>query len=212
VFARMTDREYEGTLVLGCPHDVVYPHVPEVLRTFARTYPRVQVTLHSSYTHELKDQFARGEADVILTTETQPDGGAEILQESPLVWIGAPGGAAWRERPLPLAFENACIFRPWVQRALDAAGIPWILAVESMSIRTVDASVAADLAVHCAIEHAVAPQLAPIDHDGALPVLPTTAIAMYVTDGPNYALADKLAAVVRDKWGGATVERRLAAE
>ena len=200
VFARMTDRDYEGKLVLGVPHDIVYPHVPQILKTFARAYPRVQVTLQSSYTADLKEQFGRGEADVILTTETRPDTDAEILDQPRLVWIGAPGGVAWRERPLPLAFENACIFRPWVQRALDDAGIAWTMAVESMSIRTIDASLAADFAVHAAIEHTIGPQHAMVEHGGVLPELPTLAIAMYVTDGPNYALADRLAAIVRDIW------------
>lgn len=210
-FSRMTDREYEGTLVLGAPHDVVYPHIPEVLKTFARAYPRVKVTLQSSYTAHLKEALARGEADVILTTETRPDPGAEVMQESPLVWIGAPGGTAFLQRPIPLAFENACIFRPWIQRALDDAGIPWTMAVESLSIRTVEASVAADLAVHAGIEDTLPPQLEPTQHGGTLPRLPTIAIALYVTDGPNCALADKLAEIVRAKWSAPAAVRRVAA-
>ena len=214
VWSRMTDQEFEGELTLGAPHDVVYPHIPEVLRHFARAYPRVKVTLQSSYTAILKEQFERGEADVILTTETEPGIGAEVLKESPLVWIGAPDGQAWKERPLPLAFENGCIFRPWIQRALDTAGIPWTMAVESMSIRTVEASVSADFAVHAGIEDTLPPQLEAIDHGGTLPQLPATRIALYVTDGPKYALADKLAEVVREKWAaeGTVADRRIAAE
>ncbi|UOM36402.1 LysR family transcriptional regulator [Acuticoccus sp. I52.16.1] len=198
--ARLTEPSYQGDLTLGAPHDVVYPHIPQVLRLFARTYPRVRVQLQSSYTSVLKDQFARGEVDVILTTELAPDQGSEVLQAGPLVWIGAPGGQAYRQRPLPLAFENGCIFRPWVQRALDAAHIPWVMAVESLSIRTVEATVAADFAVHAGIEDTLPPQLAQIDHGGQLPPLPTTYIAMYVSDGPNAGLAHKLAEVIRNMW------------
>ncbi|WP_420393793.1 LysR family transcriptional regulator [Acuticoccus sp.] len=200
VWARLTERSYEGNLVLGAPHDVVYPYIPEVLRHFARAYPRVNVQLQSSYTHELKALFARGEADVILTTEVTPDRDALVLQSGPLVWIGAPGGQAWRQRPLPLAFENGCIFRPWVQRALDDAGIGWTMAVESMSIRTVEAIVSADFAVHAGIADATPPHLVAVEHAGALPVLPTTKIAMYVAGGPKAELAGKLAEVIRQKW------------
>ncbi|RAI03331.1 LysR family transcriptional regulator [Acuticoccus sediminis] len=211
--ARLTEPSFQGDLTLGAPHDVVYPHIPEVLRLFARTYPRVRVQLQSSYTSVLKDQFARGEVDVILTTELMPDPGAEVLQAGPLVWIGAPAGQAYRNRPLPLAFENGCIFRPWVQRALDDAGIPWVMAVESLSIRTVEATVAADLAVHAGIEDTLPPQLAQIEHGGSLPPLPTTYIAMYVADGPNAGLAQKLADVLRDMWRAApTLDLPLAAE
>ena len=201
VWARMTEQQYEGELTLGAPHDIVYPHIPEVLRRFTREYPRVRITLHSSYTHELKEQFARGDIDVILTTETAPDPQAEILQESELVWIGAPAGVAWRQRPLPLAFETGCIFRPWVQKALDMAEIPWVMAVDSFSIRTVDASISADIAVHAAISFTVQRRYEVIDHGGALPQLPPIKVAMYVAEGTHNPLAQKLAEVVRQKWG-----------
>lgn len=215
VWARMTERAYEGELTLGAPHDIVYPHIPDVLRRFTRDYPRVRITLHSSYTHELKEQFARGDVDVILTTETAPGPDAEILQESELVWIGAPNGTAWRQRPLPLAFETGCIFRPWVQKELDAAGIPWVMAVDSFSIRTVDASISADIAVHAAINFTVQRRYEVIDHGGALPGLPPIKVAMYVAEGPANPLAVKLAEVVRQKWldgGGSQDSLAFAAE
>lgn len=199
-WARLTGEAFEGELVLGVPHDVVYPHIPEVLRLFARAYPRVRVSLLSSYTKRLKEQFANGEVDVILTTETRADGSAEVLRRSPLVWIGAPGGQAFRQRPVPLAFENGCIFRPWVQKALDDAGIGWTMAVTSMSIRTVEASVAADFAIHAGIEDMLPPMLERIDHGGTLPELPEVEVGLYVREGKNAALARELAAVVRERW------------
>lgn len=200
VWARMTDTAFEGDLRLGAPCDVIYPHVPEILRRFARDYPRVRVHLNSANTRDLKADFAAGEVDVILTTETRPDVHAEVLQVSPLVWVGAPGGTAWRQRPLPLAFEVGCIFRAWVQQSLDRAGIGWTLAVESSTTRTIEATVSADFAVHAAIEFNVPPQFEAIEHGGALPALPATQVAMYVTDGSNATLAGRLAEVVRDVW------------
>ncbi|MEO1102676.1 MAG: LysR substrate-binding domain-containing protein, partial [Pseudomonadota bacterium] len=183
---------------------------------FARDYPRVRISLHSSYTSELKGQFERGEMDVILTTETEPDVGGEVLQESQLVWIGAPDGAAWRQRPLPLAFETGCIFRPWVQSRLDAAGIPWTMAVDSLSIRTVDACISADFAVHAAIAFTVQRRYDVIDHQGALPELPATKVVQYVAEGPKRALAQELARVVRETWaegeGNLTEPLAIAAE
>jgi len=213
VYARMTERAFEGELTLGAPHDIIYPHIPDVLKRFARDYPRVRISLQSSYTASLKEQFRHGEADVILTTETEPDHGAEILQESPLVWIGAPGGSAWRQRPLPLAFETGCIFRPWVQRALDNHDIPWTMAVDSLSIRTIDATVSADFAVHAAINFTVQRRYELIEHGGQLPDLPSIKVALYVRKGPKHELAQKLADVVREKWAeGSTHELALAAE
>ena len=87
---------FEGEVAFGVPHDIVYPYIPHVLRRFSAEYPRVKVTLNSSYTTRLKDRLAHGEADLILTTEADTDPGGEVLEESRLVWVGAPGGTAER--------------------------------------------------------------------------------------------------------------------
>lgn len=203
IWLRMTDQAYEGELCIGAPHDIVYPHLPEVLRMFAKAYPRVRVTLNSSSTSVLKQHFVDGTLDLILTTEERPSAGAQVLEDTPLVWVGAPNGQAWRRDPLPLAFESDCIFRHMAQEALDAAGLTWVNAVDSMSIRTIEASCSADFAVHAAIESTVPTYLAVIDHGGDLPALPSIKVALYVTDGARARLAQKLAEVVRDVWTSA---------
>ncbi len=210
IWSRMTHEDFEGELVFGVPHDIVYPHVPDILRRFAREFPRVRVHLNSTYTTALKADLAAGAADVILTTERDTPAGAEILSQSELVWIGAKRGEAWKARPMRLAFERSCIFRPIVQRTLDEAGIPWELSVDSEMTRSVEATVAADLAVHAQIEEATPPQLEVIDHGGALPRLVPIRINMYLADGPKRPLIERLAGLVRDAYGVGEV--RLAAE
>ncbi len=197
VWSRMTDHAYEGEIVFGVPHDIVYPYVPQILQRFAVDYPRIKVQLISSYTRGLKAQMARGEVDLILTTEEKVDAGGETLASHMLDWVGAPGGQAWKQRPLRLAFEYACIFRAGVQAALDKADIPWEMAVESDSTRTVEASVSADLAVHAVVSGSTPPYMETIRHGGALPVLPAININMYVAPGANADLAGRLARAVR---------------
>ncbi|MBB5515559.1 DNA-binding transcriptional LysR family regulator [Rubricella aquisinus] len=197
VWSRMTDQAYEGEIVLGVPHDIVYPHIPAVLHRFAAAYPRVKVQLISSYTKGLKAQMARGEVDLIMTTESAVDRGGETLATKNLVWVGAPGGTAWRQRPLRLAFEYACIFRASVQSALDTVEIPWEMAVESDSTRTVEASVSADLAVHAAVGGSTPAYMEEVRHGGALPALPDILINLYVAKGANQTLAARLASFVR---------------
>ena len=148
IFGRLTHSTQEGDIVLGVPHDIVYPLIPQVMQRFARDFPKMRLILQSSFTWILKDQFSRGECDLILTTETELDAGGELLAEWQLVWIGAPDGLAWKLRPLPLADEQACIFRQSVQAALDQAGVSWKMAVISQNTGSVEATVSADLAVH----------------------------------------------------------------
>ena len=211
IWSRMTHEDFEGELIFGVPHDIVYPHVPVVLRRFAREFPRVKVTLNSTFTTGLKADFAAGKADLILTTEQDTPTGAEILSQSELVWVGAIGGEAWKGRPLKLAYERTCIFRPIVQAALNSAGIPWEMAVDSEMTRSVEATVSADLAVHSQIEAAAPPHFEIIDHGGALPALVPIRINMYLADGPKRPLIERLAALVRDAYGLAE-GAKLAAE
>lgn len=206
VWARMTDQAYEGEITLGVPSDIIYPYIPTVLQRFAVEYPRIKVNLISSYTLRLKRQLARGEVDMILTTETELDSGGETLEKSQMLWVGSPGGSIWKARPARLAFEHNCAFRSGVQSALDDAGIHWEMAVESDSTRTVEASVSADLAIHAALEGTVDHHLEVIPHNGALPDLPVYNINMYIASGPQTALAERLANLVRQAYGTAVLK------
>jgi len=198
--ARLTHQEYEGEIVLGVPHDIVYPAIPQVLNRFHGEFPRVKVQLISSYTRKLKDLFAKGECDLIVTTEARCDAGGETLIEKDLVWIGAPGGSAWKQRPLRLAFEHNCIFRQGVQAALDRAGIPWEMGVESNSSRTIEATVSADLAVHVLIEGTEPPHVEHIAHGGALPDVTSTKINLYSDAAAGQPLTGDLADLVRQAF------------
>jgi DNA-binding transcriptional LysR family regulator len=207
---RLMHEEFEGDVTVGVPHDIVYPVIPGVLRNFARDFPKMRVRLVSSFTKTLLEQFSRGECDMILTTEDHVGAGGETLAELPLVWIGAPGGQAWRRRPLPLAFEHRCVFRQGVQAALENVGIPWAMAVESDSTRTIEASVMADLAVHTSLAGCEPTYLERIDHGDALPDLMTKRVNLYVAEASARRPQRALAALIREAYSGRTQLRSAA--
>ena len=179
VLSRFTTAACCGPIRLGVPHDVVYPAIPGILRRMAQAYPMVQVNLVSSFTILMKEGFARGEFDVMLTTEETPDPGAEVLGARALVWVGAPEGSAWQRRPLRLGFKDTCIFRPRAQAALDAAGIPWQLATGGESEQAVEATVAADLAVTARMAGSIPDGTTVIPGDNQLPALGEMKLALY---------------------------------
>ncbi|SFK07274.1 LysR family transcriptional regulator [Celeribacter neptunius] len=200
VYSRLTAQEFEGEIVLGVPHDIVYPSIPLVLQHFHRDYPRMRVSLLSSFTTQLKEKFSRGECDIVLTTEDDVGPEGETVVELPLVWIGAPNGSAWRQRPLRLAFEHRCIFRKGVQEALDRAGIPWEVSIESDQSRTIEASVSADLAVHVMLEDTAPPYSEPIQHGGALPELSKKKINLYMSDLKKSEATERLRDLIRQAF------------
>jgi DNA-binding transcriptional LysR family regulator len=210
IMSRLTDKAYEGELTLGVPYDVVYPAIPRVLQQFHSAFPRVKVQLVASYTRALKKQYARGEVDLILTTETGVDAGAETLGMRPLVWVGAAGGSSWRQRPLRLAFGRQCMFRPSVIAALERAGLPWELVVESESDRSIEATVSADLAVQVVLKDTQPPHQEVIDHGGNLPELPEHRINLIAAKNGSI-VHDAMADLLRAAFGGADAAPRLKA-
>ena len=200
VMARLTDQTYEGEIVLGVPHDIVLPAVPQVLQRFNTLFPRMKVQMITTPTRDLKPRFARGECDIILTTETTLDPGGETLTELPLKWVGALGGSAWRQRPLRLVFGRHCIFRAGAIAALDAAGITWELAVETESDRTIEATVGADLGINTMLEGMEPRLLEQIDHGGALPDLTVQKINMYGLDRARGEVLTQLGGLLRQAY------------
>jgi DNA-binding transcriptional LysR family regulator len=76
-------QEFEGEVNFGVPHDIIYPHVPRVLQRFAADYPRMKVHLQSSFTSDLKQQFAAGEMDGAREHLPQLEEGVSGVRLSP---------------------------------------------------------------------------------------------------------------------------------
>ncbi len=198
IYGKLTATAFEGEVTLGVPHDIVYPVIPQVLKRFAAAYPRVRVQLVSSFTRGLLEDFNRGEIDVVLTTEDSVGVGGQTLTQIPLIWVGAPGGQVWKQRPLRLAYEQNCIFRQFVQRRLDEVGIAWDMAVDSNSTRTIEATVSADLAVHTMLEGTEPRHFERINHGGQLPTLRKMNVNIYKADLKEGPVVSDLFTFIQD--------------
>ena len=199
---RMKDAAPEGEIRLGVPHDIVPRCIPQVLRAFAAEYPRMRVTLISSFTTALRTMYAEGDCDIILGTEAATGEGGEEIVRLPLIWVGAGDGRAWQNRPLKLAFEEQCVFRTAAQAALDRADIPWEVALTAKSSRAIDATVAADLACHVVIEGFDTTELVPVHHGGSLPDIGDVAITLYANAAIRDPARDRLLDLLRLSYRG----------
>lgn len=200
LWERMTAPSFTGEITLGVPHDILFPHIPRVLRRFDRAFPDVRVNLVSSLSLPMLKQFANGELDVLLTTESESRGEAELLRTLPLVWVGAEESECWRRDPVPIAFEKRCIFRGPAIEALESAGMRWQWVVECDNYEAARATIAADLAINTMLKGVSAEGLTEIDHQGALPDLPSFCTNLYLTKGPNAELAECLAGFIREAF------------
>jgi len=199
VLARIGEAPFEGELTIGVPHDIVFPHIPHVLQRLALDYPKVKVQLVSSFTEELIPRFQRGEMDLILTTEIGKNAQCETVAVAPLIWLGAPGGTAWKARPVRLAFVEGCLFARAIKDRLTSAGVPWEMAVETQFNQTVDATISADLAIHAALPGTTGENFEEIKTE-TLPALPQFNINMYIADGAMVGLAQVVGDIIRDRY------------
>lgn len=203
---RLSDDEFEGEITLGIPHDILYPAIPTVLKQLRAAFPRVKVNVINKNTHQLLPDFEKGEYDLILTTEPQQNG--DTLCTLPLVWIGSPGGATWRRRPLRIAQGRKCSFRPRMLDALASGGIDWENAVDTDSDRSIEVTVAADMAVCAMIEGTEPAQLEVIDHGGSLPDIGLQFINLYGADPVKGEAVMALADLLRKSFAAISAQTK----
>lgn len=204
-WGRLTSVDFEGKIILGVPHDIVFPHIPTVLKRFVREFPRIKIHLYSSDTIKLQEMMNKGKVDLILGTEFTCPADAIILQHARLDWFGAENGRACMKRPLPLALGKFCTFRPYVIAALDQAEIAWEAAVYTTSNETVNASVSSDLAVHSCLvscdRDIQSNQWEKIPERAGLPELPEFLITMEKSKNSSIKpVVDRLAELVQEAY------------
>lgn len=204
----MTAPEFEGEVRLGVPHDIITPHIPPVLRRFVQAWPRVQVSLVTGVTLDLKAQVEEGSLDLCLTTERDCEPWGEVLATQRLLWVGAPGGTAHLRNPLPVSLgDERCIFRGAVTDALGAIGRDWRSCCVTSEMQPLLASVEADIGVAALLESSVPAHLEVLTFQTELPELPDFGINLYVARAAG-TLPQELARFMRQEI---LSDRKLAA-
>ncbi len=198
IWTEMTTPVYEGEVRLGIPSDIITTYLPTFLKNFARSYPKVQVCLRSGSSAKLRSELAAGKVDMVLATELACDPDGENLIMDRLVWVGAPGGEAAYQRPLPVSIGcSDCAFRAPVRDALQQAGIEWRSVSEVTNTTAQVATVAADIAVMAWMASTVPEGLEVLGRDSGLPPLPPFTVNLYLPKAGGSAIVQELARHVR---------------
>lgn len=182
IWAEMTSSDFSGEVRLGVPADIVHAYLPPVLKRFARDYPKVRLLLDCKPSLDLREALASGALDLAITTESSTGPGGESLFLDKLVWVGARGGEACRERPLPVAIGHTlCTFRAATTEALRKAGLPWRAVSEVSDLGAMTAMVQADLAVMALLASTAPADLEVIGTECGLPPLPAFSVNLYLS-------------------------------
>lgn len=140
--------DLEGEVRFGAPEDIATRHLPGILGAFARSHPRIKLSVTCDYTANLLDQLSRGALDLALIKREPmgPDLGVKVWSE-PLIWV-ALDPSVIETTPLPLIVAPAPdIYRKRALAALQASGLPFREAFTSPSLAGQMAALRAGLGV-----------------------------------------------------------------
>ncbi|EGD59458.1 LysR-family transcriptional regulator [Novosphingobium nitrogenifigens DSM 19370] len=192
--AAVTAGNFVGPARIGMVQDFAEVLLTGMLAQFAELHPEAQIYSRIAGTAELIAQLERRQLDVVIGFAA-PGDPAGITQAA-MAWYGDP--ALLDRDPLPIAvLEQPCRFREAAIRALEDAGRPFRIAVETPNLTTLRAAVEAGLGITCRTHLFLRDE--PLEHPD-LPPLPRVSCILRTANALDTATS-RLAELVRETVG-----------
>ncbi|PYE90381.1 LysR family transcriptional regulator [Phyllobacterium leguminum] len=190
--AAFDDTQLEGHVRIGTPDDYADRFLPEIMARFARSNPRVELSIVCEPTVNLEEMVRRGTLDIALVT--QRDRRSEVVRSEPLLWVTSANHAVHEEAVLPLAVGRpTCIWRSVAIDVLNEMGRDHRILFTSWSATVLAASVLAGLAVSVLPECALRPGMRVLSEADGFGRLPEFGIGILRGHSKQTAIIDALA-------------------
>ncbi|HMH65290.1 MAG TPA: LysR substrate-binding domain-containing protein [Rhizomicrobium sp.] len=168
-----------GPARIGFVQDFAETLLNGVLAQFSQVDPETPIQVQVGSSAELLDLLQSGQMDVLLCLGTPDDPAA--IRTMPMTWLG--GGDLCRQDVLPLAvLERPCPFRDAALTALEKAGRPHRIVLETPSLAALRAAVESGLGITCRTTHFMDKV---IGARGVLPSLPRIGYVRHVRSDPH---------------------------
>ena len=176
--AAFDDTELSGAVRLGTPDDYADRFLPEVLARFARSNPRVEVSVTCDQSSELIRLARSGEIDLGIVTHCG-ESNVEVIRQEPLLWVTSAQHSVIEEEVLPLALSKPpCMWRSAAIEALTDAGRKYRVLYQSANATATAAAVLAGLALSVLAESALRPGMRVLGEADGFPRLPACQIGL----------------------------------
>jgi DNA-binding transcriptional LysR family regulator len=163
----------DGRFTLGATQDFADATLPDLLRSFARSHPRVRLELRIGRSAELNRAFEEGAIDVLIAMRAVPAADERAVLREPMIWLGARAGLAFEAGEVPLALlDPPCGFRAAALAALEAAGLRHRIVATSGSLSGLRAAVRAGIALTLRTARWMGEDLVDVTAALALPAVP----------------------------------------
>lgn len=169
----LSEAPLRGRLRLGASEDFVLSALPDVLATFVRRHPEVDLELSAGLSHDLYDAFDAGRLDVIFVKRKAGDRRGSIAWREPIRWVGRPNFRIDPDAPLPLLlYPPPSVTRARAIETLDLLDRRWRVAFTSASLAGLTAAARAGIGIMPHSARLIPPGLAVVGGGPSLPPLP----------------------------------------
>jgi DNA-binding transcriptional LysR family regulator len=199
----LTETPLRGRLRLGASEDFVLSALPDVLATFARRHPEVDLEVRAGLSHDLYDAFDGGQLDVILVKRRVGDRRGVLAWRESIRWVGQAEVRIAREDPLQLLLYPApSVTRARAIEALEAVDRRWRVAFTSASLTGLTAAARAGLGVMPHSARLMPAGLTLLDPNPGLPILPEMEFVVLGPGGQQPVAQALITAVLHWAAGG----------
>jgi DNA-binding transcriptional LysR family regulator len=190
--AALTGDALAGPARVGLVQDFAETLLSGVLSRFAQLNPETQLQVRVGGSAELLELLSSDRLDVVLCMGPEVDPAA--VKTVPMIWLGVPGLAELDVLPLAV-LEPPCRFRDAALSALEAAGRPYRIVLETPSLSALRAAVESDLCITCRTDVVLKRPIDPAEAPG-LPKLPWVSYVRHTRLEPHPTIG-RLADVIR---------------
>jgi len=189
--AAFDDESLEGHVRIGMPDDYAERFLPEIMARFARSNPRVELSVLCEPTANLVHHVRQGNVDLALLTDQEI---AETVRREPLLWVGSANHTTHEREILPLAFGRpTCTWRRIACETLREINRDYRILFTSFSATVICAAVVSGVAISVLPECALRPGMRVLGERDGFPTLPECRIGILRGRTNQTELVDALA-------------------
>lgn len=191
-----------GRLRFGATEDLVLTYLPDILASFTRDHPEIDLELTVALSSTLIHRFDNGELDLVFCKRWTGEERGDLVWRDRIAWVGRPGhwqADMTRGDTLRLiAYPPPSLTRTIVLDTLSHADIAWRLAFTSDTLSGLVAATQAGLGIMVVAASLVPPSLTALPGD-ALPDLGPLDFVLLRHNRGSRAPVSELAAAIMSR-------------
>lgn len=201
VLQDISQQTVTGKLRVGIPDDHGRAKLAEIIASFTRHHPKVELDVTCALSAQFPDALDKGTLDLAIYEVECPKEHEEVLIEDPTCWVSSAHQEFLTVDCLPVAlFDHACWWRDAAINSLKASGKPYRIVYSSQSVAGVIAAVEAGIAVGLLGRSSLHSGLSVVSNGLGFGSTPTSKLVMAASGSRDTGPQDAMKAAIRSAY------------